>query len=142
MGIRKRARVVVRVVMLALLLVLVLQALAYGISFFADPVSGLEEFASPLPVEDQDLAVGLIGLLGVGMMGVAVALMWAMPLIGRGHPLGPRISMMIGVVYVFAGMSVVRVGWVWDAWFYSVSGSLLILFSAALRWLRSSAPAT
>lgn len=142
MGIRTRARVAARGAMLVLLLLLVLQAMAYGISFFVNPISGLEEFASPPPAEGQDLAVGLIGLLGVGMMGVAVALMWAMTLIGKGDLLGPRISMMIGVVYVLAGMSVVRVGWVWDAWFYSVCGSLLILLSTALRWLRSSDTAT
>jgi hypothetical protein len=121
--------------------VLVLQALGYGIGFFFDPESGLGEFASPPPPGGNELTVALIGLIGVGMLSAAALLVWSAVLVFKNSPIAPLIAMAVGVVYLLAGVSVLRSGWTWDASFYAGSGGLLVLLSVAVHGLRgASAP--
>lgn len=131
-------RLVVTGALLLLIAMLVLQALGYGIGFFVDPASGLVEFASPPPPEDDDLTIALIGLIGVGMLAAATILVCSAVLVLKSNPIGPLIAMALGSVYMLAGVSVFRAGWTWDASFYAGSGGLLLLLSGAAHRLRGS----
>lgn len=132
---KKQIRGVVAAALLLLMAALVLQALGYGIGFFFVPESGLGEFASP-PRGGDELTVALIGLIGAGMLGAAGLLIWSAVLVFKNDPTGPFIAMAVGVVYMLAGVSVLRSGWTWDAAFYAGSGALLVLLSGAVRGLR------
>ena len=44
--------------------------------------------------------------------------------------------MMIGGIYVLSGLCAFRAEWWWDANFYTFTGALLIVLSAAVRWLQ------
>ena len=135
----KPMRGVVTAALLLLTVVLILQALGYGIGFFFDPKSGVGEFASPPPAGDNELTVALIGLIGVGMLASAATLTLSAALVIKRRTAGPFLAMAVGFAYVLAGGSVLRVGWVWDASFYAGSGALLILLAVALRGLRTPA---
>lgn len=139
---RGRVGAVARVACLLLTGVLILQGLAYGVGFFLDPVSGLGEFASPPPVGNDDLAIALIGLVGVAMIGASALLTWAAVLLFKDDALAPWMTMLVGAVYLLAGISSYRVGWMWDAWFYGGSGVLLFLLSVAVHRLRGEAAGT
>ena len=131
----KRARIAVTTTMLLLMAFLILQALGYGIGFFIDPTSGLGEFTSPPPAGSDDLTAALVGLVGVGMIGAAVLLALSAVLVLRGHPVGSSIAMVVGGIYLLAGVSVMRAGWTWDASFYLGGGGSLLLLSAVTGWL-------
>ncbi len=129
----------------ALLLVmafLILQALGYGIGFFVDPASGVGEFASPPPDPVDELTVALVGQVGVGMLGTAMLLALAGFLVVRRNPAGPCITMVVGAVYVLAGISAWRSEWAWDAYFYGGGGAVLFVLSLLVWWLmrRDSPP--
>lgn len=139
----KSMRPVRLVSMIALLLVmgfLILQALGYGIGFFFDPTSGVGEFASPPSDPVDELTVALVGLVGVGMLGTAVLLAVSALLVIKGNPAGTYIAMVVGGVYVLAGVSVLRVGWAWDAYFYAGGGMILFLLALVQRWLAPTPP--
>lgn len=132
-----RTRRLVTGIWLLLVAVLVLQSLGYGIGFFLDPASGLGEFATPPPAGGDDaLTVGLIGMVGVGMLGAAALFALAAFHTLRGSTAGAHLGIVLGVVYVLAGVSAFRSGWGWDAWFYTGAGLLLMMTSAAVRLLR------
>ena len=139
---RTRVGAVARVACLLLSGVLILQGLAYGVGFFLDPVSGLGEFASPPRAGNDDLAIALIGLVGVAMIGAAALLTWAAILLFKDDPFAPWMTMLVGAVYVLAGLSSYRVGWMWDASFYAGSGALLFMLSVAVHRLRREAAGT
>jgi hypothetical protein len=126
-------RRIVTTALLILLGLLVLQALAYGIGFAIDPAGGVGEFGQEPPPIVDDLTVGLVGLIGVGMLGMSALLTLSAVLIWRGIPTGATIAMVVGGVYLLAGMSALRAGWMWDAYFYGITGPLLIALSTAVR---------
>ncbi len=111
---------------------LVLQALGYGIGFVIDPESGVREFGYEKPTVVEDLMVTLVGLVGVGMLGVAVLLILSAILVWRGNPAGAYVAMILGGIYVAAGLCALRAEWWWDAWFYGGTGALLIILSAGV----------
>ena len=128
---RRTLRRLLTVVQLLLIGLMILQALGYGIGFFLDPASGVGEFASPPPDVVDDLTVALVGLVGVAMLGTAVALSLAVFLVVRGVGAGHLLAAAVGLVYVLAGVSALRSGWAWDARFYAGTGGLLALLSMA-----------
>lgn len=132
----RRAPIVLTATMVLLMCFLILQALGYGIGFFVDPVSGLGEFASPPPPGSDDLTVALVGLVGVGMIGAAALMALSVVLVLRGRPVGSTIGMLVGCIYLLAGVSVMRAGWTWDASFYLGGGGSLLLLCAASRWFQ------
>ena len=127
-------RLTLTAVLTCLMGFLVLQALGYGVGFAVNPASGVNEFGYGAPTVVDDLTVALVGLIGVGMLGVAALLVQAAILVWRANPAGTYIAMTTGVIYVLLGLQAVRAEWWWDAWFYSLTGALLVLLSAAVRW--------
>lgn len=134
---RKALRPLLTTALFLLMGLLVLQALGYGIGFFIDPSSGVGEFGTEPPAVGDDLTVALVGLVGVGMLGVAALLVLAAILVWRANPDGAYVAMIVGGCYILAGVSAARAGWSWDAYFYSVTGGLLVFLSAAVRWVQS-----
>ncbi len=130
-------RRVLTTALLVLLGLLVLQSLAYGLGFAVDPAAGVGEFGQEPPPVVSDLTIGLVGLLGVGMLGMATLLTLSAVLIWRSNPAGASIAMVVGGIYLLAGLSAFRAGWMWDAYFYGITGPLLIILSAAVRVLQA-----
>lgn len=133
----KAARTLLTTVLMLLIGLLVLQALAYGVSFALDPASGVKEFGYEEPTVVDDLTVALVGLVGVGMVGVAALLFLSAVLVWRANPAGAWAATIVGGLYVLAGLCAYRAEWWWDVYFYSVTGAMLIVLSAAVSWLRS-----
>ena len=129
-------RRVLATVLILLIGLLVLQALGYGVGFVIDPESGVKEFGYEKPTVVEDLTVALVGLVGVGMLGVAALLTLSAGLVWRGNPAGVYVAMAIGGSYVLAGLCAYRAEWWWDANFYNATGAMLIVLSAAVRWLQ------
>ncbi len=137
-GFSRTIRIVVTTALLLLMGLLVLQALAYGLGFAIDPERNVGEFGSPPPDPADHLTVELVGLVGVGMIGAAVGLVLSAVFVLLRNPAGAAIAMLIGGLYVLSGLCAWRAGWGWDAYFYSITGVLLILLSAAVGLLQSS----
>ena len=133
----KTIRIILTTVLSLLIGLLVLQALGYGVGFAIDPESGVKEFGYEEPTVVDDLTVTLVGLVGVGMLGVAALLTLSAILVWRASPAGAYVAMITGGVYVLAGMRAFHAEWWWDANFYSITGASLIVLSAAVRWLQS-----
>lgn len=133
---RGRVGAFARVACLLLTGVLILQGLAYGVGFFLDPASGLGEFATPPGADDDQLAIGLVGLVGVAMIGAAALLAWSAILLFKDDAFAPRMTMLVGAMYVLAGISAYRVGWMWDASFYAGTGVLLFTLSVVVHRFR------
>lgn len=133
----KTVRLVLTTALSLLIGLLVLQSLGYGIGFAIDPAAGVDEFGYETPTVVEDLTIELVGLVGVGMLGVATLLMLSAILIWREEAAGAYIAVISGGVYVMAGIRAFHAGWWWDAYFYSGTGALLIILSLAVRWLQS-----
>lgn len=134
---QRTLRKILTALLLVLIGLLVLQALGYGIGFALDPASGVREFGYEKPNVVDDLTVTLVGLIGVGMLGTAALLTLAAILVWRRRPAGASIAMIIGGVYLLAGIRAHCAEWWWDAYFYGATGALLIVVSAVVRWLQS-----
>lgn len=128
-------RITLTTILTLLIGLLVLQALAYGLSFALDPESGVKEFGYEAPVVVEGLTVGLVGLVGIAMVGAAALLGLSAILVWRANPAGAYVAMIVGGAYVLAGLCAFRAEWWWDAYFYSIMGAALIVLSAAVRWL-------
>lgn len=124
------------VVLTLLIGLLVLQALAYGISFALNPEGGVGEFATK-PTPGDELTVALVGLVGVGMIGFAALMILSVLLVWRRNPAGAYVAMILGGIYIAVGLCALRASWGWDAWFYGITGASLIVLSAAVRWLQT-----
>ncbi len=135
----KTIHIVLTTVLILLIGLLVLQALGYGVGFAIDPETGVNEFGYEEPTVVENLTVALVGLVGVGMVGIAALLILSAILVWRGNPAGAYVAMMIGGIYVLSGLCAFRAEWWWDASFYTFSGALLIVLSAAVRWLPQAA---
>lgn len=122
--------------LLLLMALLILQALGYGLGFAFDPASGVGEFAYETPTVVEDLTVELVGVVGVGMLGAAALLILSAILVWRRQPSGAYVAIICGSVYLGVGVRALLAGWSWDAYFYSVTGALLIALSTAVRWLQ------
>ena len=130
-------RLIVTALLTFLIGFLVLQAVAYGIGFAVSPQGGVNEFGYAAPTVVDDLTVALVGLVGVGMVGVAALLVLAAILVWRANPAGAWVAIIVGGLYVLSGLQAVRAEWWWDAWFYSITGVLLlVLVTEPLRRLR------
>jgi len=137
----RRSNIIRRILTAALIVLiglLVLQALGYGIGFVIDPESGVGEFGYEKPTVVDNLTVTLVGLVGVGMLGVAALLILSAILVWRGNPAGAYVAMIIGGVYIGAGLCALRAEWWWDAWFYGGTGASLTVLSVAVAWLHAS----
>lgn len=134
---QRTLRKILTAVLLVLIGLMVLQALGYGIDFALDPASGVREFGYEKSTVVDDLTVTLVGLIGVGMLGTAALLTLAAILVWRRRPAGASIAMIIGGVYLLAGIRAYCAEWWWDAYFYFATGALLIVVSAVVRWLQS-----
>ena len=134
------ARRVITGVLILLMGLLVLHSLGYGIGFAVDPTSGVGEFGYETPTVIEDLTVELVGLVGVGMLGAAALLTLSAVLVLREEAAGSYVAIILGAVYVFVGIRAFRAEWSWDAYFYAVTGALLILLTIAVRWLQSRRP--
>ena len=132
----KTVRLILTTVLILLIGLLVLQAIGYGVGFAIDPESGVKEFGYEEPTVVEDLTVALVGLVGVGMLGIAALLILSAILVWRANPAGAYVAMMIGGIYVLSGLCAFRAEWWWDASFYTFTGALLIVLSAAVRWLQ------
>ena len=130
---RKTIRILLTTVLTLLMGLLVLQAVAYGLTFALDPEAGVHEFASKPADGGDELAVALVGMVGVGMLGTAALLVLSAILVWRSNPAGTSIAMITGGVYVLAGLCAHRAAWEWDAWFYGLTGAALVILSAAVR---------
>ena len=84
----KTVRLTLTAVLIALIGLLVLQALGYGVGFAIDPESGVNEFGYEEPTVVENLTVALVGLLGVGMVGIAALLILSAILVWRANPAG------------------------------------------------------
>jgi len=132
----RRSKIIGRtlsVVLTLLIGLMVLQALAYGISFALNPEGGVGEFATKPTVGDE-LTVALVGLVGVGMIGFAALMILSTILIWRGNPAGAWVVMILGGVYIAVSLCSHRAGWSWDANYYGMFGTALIVLSAAVGW--------
>ena len=79
----------------------------------------------------------LVGMVGVGMLGIAALLILSAILVLCSNPVGTYVTMIVGGIYVLEGMCAFRAEWWWDANFYSLTGASLIVLSAGVRWLQS-----
>ncbi len=129
-------RVTLTTVLSLLIGLLVLQALGYGVGFAMNPAGGVGEFGLEVPADVDDLTVALVGVVGVGMLGVAALLVLSAFLVWRANPAGAYVAMITGGVYVLAGLNAARAEMTWDANFYGITGASLIVLSAAVRWLQ------
>jgi hypothetical protein len=129
-------RITLTTVLVLLIGLLVLQPLGYGMGFAINPEGGVGEFGYDVPTAVDDLTVTLVGLVGVGMLGVAALLILSAILVWRANPAGAYVAMITGGVYVLAGLNAARAELWWDANFYSLTGASLILLSSAVRWLQ------
>ena len=59
--------------------------------------------------------VALVGLVGVGMLGIAALLILSAILVCRANPTGAYVAMVIGGIYVLSGLCAFRAEWWWDA---------------------------
>ncbi len=133
----KITRLVATSALIALIGLLMLQALGYGIGFALDPAAGVGEFGSPQPAVVDDLTVSLVGMVGVSMLGTAALLTLAAILVWRKNPAGVLVTAMLGAGYVLVGMSAFRAEWGWDGYFYVITGVALIVLSAVVGWLQA-----
>lgn len=124
-------------VLMLLIGLLVVQALGYGIGFAMDPESGVQELGGEEPSAVEDLTVALVGWVGVAMLGFAALLILSAILIWRADRAGAHVATILGGIYVLVGMRAFRAEWWWDAYFYSVTGALLVVLSLAVGWLQS-----
>ncbi len=124
-------------VLMLLIGLLVVQALGYGIGFAMDPESGVQELGGEEPSAVEDLTVALVGWVGVAMLGFAALLILSAILIWRADRAGAHVTTILGGIYVLVGMRAFRAEWWWDAYFYSVTGALLVVLSLAVGWLQS-----
>lgn len=132
-------RRIVKAALTLLIGLLVMQALGYGIGFVVDPASGVREFGYEKRTVVDDLMVTLVGLVGVGMLGIAALLTLSAILVWRGNPAGAYVAMVLGGTYVAVGLCALRAEWWWDAGFYGGTGASLIVLSAAEGWLHARA---
>ena len=107
----KSLRVGLTAVLTVLIGLLVLQALAYGLTFAIDPAGGVKEFGYEAPTVVEDLTVALVGLVGVGMVGAAALLVFSAILIWRKNPAGAYLAIIVGAVYVLSGFCSFRAEW-------------------------------
>jgi len=84
----KTVRLILTTVLILLIGLLVLQAIGYGVGFAIDPESGVKEFGYEEPTVVEDLTVALVGLVGVGMLGIAALLILSAILVWRANPAG------------------------------------------------------
>ena len=108
-------RTTVTTVLVLLIGLLVLQSLGYGVGFAINPAGGVGEFAYDVPSTVDDLTVTLVGLVGVGMLGVAALLILSAILVWRANPAGAYVATITGGVYVLAGLNAARADLWWDA---------------------------
>ena len=132
----KTIRTTVTTVLFLLIGLLVLQSLGYGVGFAIDPAGGVGEFGYDVPLTVDDLTVTLVGLVGVGMLGVAALLILSAILVWRANPAGAYVATITGGVYVLAGLNAARADLWWDANFYGITGASLIVLSSAVYWIQ------
>ena len=127
-----------RLALLAVLGLLVLNALAYGCWFIASPHEGFGEFGqSPEPAGKA--ALYLVGLVGVVMLGAAAFALLAMYLLIRGRAGGLPVAVVLGICYLGVGLYALLNEMPVDALIYGGFGVLVTGLVAVLGLLESKA---
>ena len=139
---RKTLQLFLKSVLTLVIAVLVLQALAYGLSFAIDPAVGVDAFGYEAPAVVDDLTVALVGMAGVGMIGTAALLVLSAILVWRVNPAGAYLAAIVGAVYLGLGRCSYRAEWWWDANFYGLAGTTLLVLAVAVRWLQAGPAAS
>ena len=124
--------------LLAVLSLLVLNALAYGCWFIVSPQEGFGEFGR-LPEQAGAGALYLVGLVGIAMLGAAAFALLAMYLLIRGRPGGLPVAVVLGACYLGIGLFALLNGMPVDAMIYGGFG-LLVAALAAVTGIFESRP--
>ena len=124
--------------LIGILVLVALNALAYGTSFVISPEQGLGEFGYDTSGTIDDGAIFLVSLVGIGMLGFMGFAILAIVLLLKRNRNGLAVTLVLGGTYLAIGIY-----WfsnqVWmDAMIYGGFGALISLLSGLL-W-KSMAP--
>lgn len=126
--------------LIVILVLLALNALAYGVFFVTFPAEGLREFGFDSSGGTDDGAIFLIGMVGIGFLGCMSFAILAIALIFKRNRSGLAVTLVLGTIYLAIGIyTIANQLWV-DALIYGGFGSLISLL-AGLVW-KSTARAT
>jgi len=127
-------------ILIAILILIAVNALAHGVPFLAAPETGSEEFSYDTSATIDDAARILVSLVGIGLIGFAtfsVLLAWMIITDNRG---GLSVTIVLGGTYLLISIyAIFNLPWV-DAFIYGGFGTAITLL-AAILW-RSMAPAS
>ena len=127
-------------ILIAILILIALNALAYGVGFVTDPEAGLEEFGYDTSVTIDDAARILVGLVGIGLTGFAAFSVLAAWMVIRGNRAGLFVTIVLGGTYIPIGIYAIFKQLWFDGFFYGGVGIAITLLAGAL-W-KSMAPAS
>lgn len=129
---------VIRWILIVVLVLLGLNALAYGSYFVFSPAAGLGEFGVDNVEEASRSAVFLVSLVGAGLLGtVGFAALAIFLLIGNSRTAFP-VTLLLGVTYLGVGLVAVLHLFMVDAIIYGGFG-LAICILCAWHWRASRA---
>jgi hypothetical protein len=123
--------------LISILVLLAVNALAYGGFFFVSPADGLREFGYVQAGQAGEGAAVLVRILGVAMLGFAGFAVMAVFLLLRNSRSGLWVALILGVDYVFLGIAF-AMHQIWtDALIYGGFGVLTWIAAGPLCWSRS-----
>ncbi|NIP17879.1 MAG: hypothetical protein GWM87_06775 [Xanthomonadales bacterium] len=123
---------IVKFTLIAVLALLALNAVAYGLFFVVSPADGLREFAVSGAVPVTPGTLHLVSLAGIGFLGFAGFAVLAAALLLQGKGNGAGVAAVLGATYLAIGLHAISIGLRVDALIYGGFGVLTCLFSALL----------
>ena len=117
---------------IALLAFVAVHSVAYGGGFIADPVNGAGEFGESVP--STPAAENLAGLVGVILLLLAATVAVTATLLIRRVRAAAWLTSGLGVALIAVGAYWFTRGVAWDAGFYGLVGSLLLVSAVLTLW--------
>ena len=125
-------RSLLKILLIAVLLLIALNAVLYGSYFLADPKAGLGEFGYDTSGTIDDAAKILVGLAGIGFIGFAAFSILAAWMVIKGDRAGLSVTIVLGGTYLLIGtyamFNQLRV----DAYIYGGFGITITLLAGTL----------
>lgn len=123
---------VLSTLLIAVLLLVALNAAAYGVGFIFDPATGAGEFGHDTAQPAPKAMRLLVGFVGVGFIGFASFAVLAAVWVRRGNPAGLTVALVLGASYgLLAGFAASKKIWM-DAGIYGAFAATTMLLATAL----------